>query len=808
MMINAAIGFLTELKAVRSMEALRRMGQMTTIVRRNQAIREIPAENLVPGDIVLFEGGDIITADLRLIETSRLQANESALTGESVPVSKQTGTLDRDAPLTGRTNMLFKGTAVTRGSGSGVVVATGMDTELGHITALVDQADAEITPLEKRLDKLGQKLVWLTTGIIILVAMTGIVRGKDPLVMIETGVALAVAAVPEGLPIVATLALAQGMLRMAQHNALVNRLSAVETLGGTNVIIADKTGTLTENRMTLQRVVLDSRSFHLNGRLTGEEQALTPGKFEAHPQDEKLLQKILTVGVLCNNATLDGQEPVGDPMELALLAAGAKAGLIRARLLEQMPEEREEAFDPEAKMMATFHRTGEGYTVAVKGAPEAVLQASTRYLSADGGIEEMTPRQREEQLVENRRMAQQGLRVLALASKDTQALERNPYTGLTYLGLAGLVDPLRGDVAQAIDCLKQAGVRVVMATGDQPETARKIGEDAGLVADGRDGVLHGREFDSLDRMAEQRHRVVLDTPVFARVSPSQKLKLIEIQQNHGAVVAMTGDGVNDAPALKKADIGIAMGLRGTQVAREAADMILKDDAFSTIVIAIQQGRVIFRNIRRFVIYLLSCNISEVMVVFLASLGNAPLPIKPLQILFLNLVTDVFPALALGVGRGDSSVMKQPPRDPDEPILTRGHWLSIGGYGMLITISALGAFALAGSRLGFEDDRVVTITFLTLAFAQMWHVFNMRARGSRALFNDITSNPFVWGALALTTILLLAAVYIPFLADLLVLQQPGPGGWILALGMSMIPLIAGQLVGLVINPVWRNHGQNS
>jgi Ca2+-transporting ATPase len=795
-LINAAIGFGTELRAVRSMEALRHMGSMSAKVRREGQIREVPAEELVPGDIVVIESGDVITADLRLLEASKLQTSEAALTGESVPVGKQIEAIEADTPLAERSNMLYKGTAVTRGSGEGVVTATGMATELGQISSLVEEAEEESTPLEDRIDQLGHRLVRLTLGVIAVVAVVGILRGKEVLLMLETGVALAVAAVPEGLPIVATIALARGMLRMAQRNALVNRLAAVETLGGTNVICTDKTGTLTENQMTVTRILLSSGEMQVTGE--GLEQT---GKFlrEDRPvelKSDELLQKALKTGVLCNNASLPdvGEKAVGDPVEIALLVAGAKAGLYRNGLLQEAPEGREEAFDPDIKMMATFNKVNDHYSVAVKGAPEAVLNSCSHILTQDGE-KEMSDEDRQHWLERNDKLAEDGLRVLALASKRVGSLDAEAYEELGFLGLVGMLDPPRREVASAIQSCRDAGIRVIMVTGDQPVTARKVGSAVGLTLNGREPVIHGQELKGPNEQSKQERKQVLEAPILARISPKQKLDLIALHQTNGAVVAMTGDGVNDAPALKKADIGIAMGRRGAQVAREAADMVLKDDAFATIVVAVEQGRVIFDNIRKLVLYLISCNISEITVVFLASLINMPLPIRPLQILFLTLVTDVFPALALGVGEGDPAVMKHAPRDPEEPILTRSHWATIAGYGSIITVSVLGALELATRVLGAHLERAVTISFLTLAFAQLWHVFNMRDLGSRFLSNEVTRNVYVWGALVLCTALLLIAVYLPGLADVLKVTNPGLNGWLLVIGLSMVPLVIGQILKL-------------
>jgi Ca2+-transporting ATPase len=806
-LVNTAIGFFTELRAVRAMEALQELGNVEATVRRDGQVLTLPAEEIVPGDVVILDSGDVITADLRLIEASKLQIDESALTGESVPVSKQTEPVEGEVPLAEQRNMVFKGTAVTRGSGAGVVVATGMDTELGRISELVEEAETEATPLEKRLDALGQRLIWLTLAVAVLVAISGIVVGKDIFLMVRIAIALAVAAVPEGLPIVATVALARGTWRMAQRNALVNQLSAVETLGATSVICTDKTGTLTENQMTVTRLELTSGRFAVTG-----EALESSGTFYRHnqeaqddqeidPEEDAILRAALEVGVLCNNASFQPARPgdgasepqaVGDPMEVALLVAGARGGLRRADLLEGLPEAREVAFDPDVKMMATYHEIEDGYRVAVKGAPGPVLDACAHLRGADGD-QDLTDEERERWLTRNEELAAQGLRVLALADKTVGATDAEPYQELAFLGLVGLLDPPREEVKPAIQRCQDAGVRVIMVTGDQAVTARSVGTAVGLVAEENAEATQGNDLKSPEDLSADEQQRLIGTPIFARVSPEQKLNLIALHQEHNAIVAMTGDGVNDAPALEKADIGVAMGQRGTQVARDAADMVLQDDAFASIVAAVEQGRAIFNNIRKFTVYLLSGNMGEIIAIAVASLANAPLPLLPLQILYINIVNDVFPALALGLGEGDQKLMERPPRDPEEAILTRTHWLAIVGYGLLIAATLGGAFALALLWLGMEQQRAVTISFISLGLMRLWHVFNMRNNSSGIFRNEITRNRYVWGALGLCTLLLLAAVYLPVLSTALGTVDPGLSGWLLIIGMSLVPLIVGQVL---------------
>lgn len=781
LMINGAIGFTTEVRAARSMEALIRLAEVKTRVRRAGRERMIDAHELVPGDVVILEAGDIITADLRISQASNLQADESVLTGESLAVTKSTGAVGADAVPGDRTGMAFKGTAITQGTGEGLVVATGMSTEIGRISALTQAADSEVAPLEKRLDRLGHRLVWLTFGLAALTIGAGILRGHDVVAMIQTGVALAVAAVPEGLPVVATLSLARGMWRMARRNAVITRLSSVETLGATTIILTDKTGTLTENRMTAVRYLLDGGDVELNGD-------------RLEPASDEPLGWALRIGVLCNGAELgDGKADgrAGDPMELALLSVAAESGITRRQLTGAFPEIREHAFDPAAKMMATVHGDGEDFVVAVKGAPEAIIDSADEILGPEGPrpLDDATRQDWKERSAE---AAGEGLRLLGLAMKRDGRDDADPYAGLTLVGLVCLLDPVRDDVPAAIAASRAAGVRVVMMTGDHAVTAATIARQAGL-GDGELSVIEGSELAGIDpdRISDGMRARILSADVFARVAPETKLSLVSIYQKAGEVVAMTGDGVNDAPALKKADIGIAMGRRGTQVAQDAAHMVLRDDKFATIIAAMRQGRAIFDNIRKFVVYLMSCNVSEVLVVGLAVGVGLPAPLLPLQILFLNLVTDVFPAFALGLGRGDAHVMARPPRDPKEQIVDRPRWWLIGVLGGAITLATLAAFLLALFWLRLESGPAVTVAFLTLALAQLWNVFNVRDADAGLINNEVTRNPYVWGALALCLGITGLALWLPSLAGLLGLPDPGPGGLALAGATSLAPLLLGQ-----------------
>ena len=781
--INAAIGFLTEWRAVRSMESLRQFAQLDCTLLREGMVRRLAADELVPGDIVLLEAGDLVPADLRLIQAAKLNADESTLTGESLPVHKHTDPLGEDTVMLDRHNMAFKGTAITRGAGSGVVVDTGMRTEFGKIFEQVSEAESQQTPLERRLDSLGARLAWAVIVIGALIAIGGILAGREAFLAIEVAIALSVAAIPEGLPIVATIALARGMWRMAKRNALITKLSAVETLGATSVILTDKTGTLTENRMTVTTALLADVDIAV-------EEPIDPAV--AAPLDD-----LLTTAAFCNNAALQRTaetdvQGVGDPTEVALLVAASRRGIWREELLEQAPEVHEDAFDPDSKRMATVHKRNGEYAVAVKGAPEVVLSSCVA-VHTGGGVVPLDEEELQRWLGRVEHLCGRGLRTIALADKSVDTVNTDPYTDLILHGVVGLEDPAREGVEDAINRCRDAGISVVMVTGDHAETARNIAAKIGVIDESTDvrQFLGGKAVDRL--FEEARNEELLAARVFSRVTPEQKLKLINLYQQEEHVVAMTGDGVNDAPALKKADIGIAMGVRGTAVAKEAAEMVLQDDEFGTIVAAIGHGRVIFENIRKFVVYLLSCNSSEVLVVSLATIAGAPLPLLPLQILFLNLVTDVFPALALGVGPGRTSLMKKKPRPASERILMRRHWIEIGLYGVVMAIVVLAAMAIAFLYLGFEREKAVTVAFCTLALAQLWHVFNMRGDLKRLFNNEITRNIWIWLALALCLMLVLVAVYTPVLSDVMELSDPGTAGWLVIIIGSLVPLVVAPVV---------------
>lgn len=778
LLINTTIGFVTELRAARSMESLYAFAKVSARVRRAGRILAIPAQELVPGDIVLLEAGDMVSADLRLVSAATLQCDESTLTGESVPVAKSTRPVARDAVLSDRACMGYKGTSVSMGTAEAIVTATGMATEIGQIAHLIQNVEEDSSPLERQLDRLGQKLIGLTLFLVLLTMLLGLLRDRPYAEMIQTGVALAVAAIPEGLPIVATLCLARGMLRMARRNALVNRLSSVETLGSTTMILTDKTGTLTENRMEVVRFVLP------DGVVDVDHEGGTPVK------DGSALGWALCVGALCTTSG-PGSGLAGDPMEAALIRAAELTGRHTPSGCGIGPAMRTYPFDPDRLMMATCHAMGDGYVCLIKGAPEAVMAACTQVVGATGAAA-FGDKEKADWIARTQEQTAQGLRCLGLAMRRTCDLQDEPFEGLDLIGLVCLADPVRQDVPDAIAACRNAGIEVVMITGDHPSTAAAIAREAGIAEAGAE-VIEGRLLQTLDLgqlEPAQADRIGL-ARVFARVAPANKLDLVAFHQGRGQIVAMTGDGVNDAPALKQADIGIAMGQRGTQVARDASDIVLLDDAFGTIADAVMQGRIIFANIRSFVIYLMSCNVSEVLVVAIALGLGLSAPLLPLQILFLNLVTDVFPAFALGLNRGNASVMRAPPRNPADPIVDRRGWIHIGFLGVVIAGATLGAYALSLFVLAMSEAQAVTIAFLTIALAQLWNVFNMRNPQDWLIFNEISGNRYVWLAIALCLVLSFGAVWTPLLSEVLRLPQPTGEGLALALGMSLVPLIVGQ-----------------
>ncbi len=778
-LINAIIGFYMEYQAGRSMEALKKLSILPAKVIRDGTTTEINAEELVPGDLIFLEAGDMVPADGRIARASQLQVDESALTGESIPVEKKVAQLKEDTTLAERTNMLYKGTFVTKGNTYGIITSTGMLTELGKIANLVQSAEQAATPLEKKLGQFSKKLIKVTVGLVVVIFLAGLLNGQKVLEMLETAIALAVAAVPEGLPIVATLALAKGMLKMAKYNVIVKKLSAVETLGGTNVICTDKTGTLTQNKIEVDLIVTP----------TGKYQVRNSQKANV---DDPSFQHVLHSAVLCNTASLgnNGKE-TGDPLEVGLLKFAKAQGIVIESLRKEMPTVKEEPFSSETKVMATLHRETNGrQLVYAKGAAEELINRCTRILNGTDG--EFTDILKTHWLTESEKFSASGLRVIAAAFKNASSEEKELSTNLTFTGLIGMIDPPRQEVYEAIRECKSAGIKLVMITGDHPATAQNIGLQLGIIEDGNHTVMVGKEMNDYQHLTEEEKDRWVNTSVFARVSPQQKLDLISVLQDRKYIVGMTGDGVNDAPALKKSDIGIAMGLRGTQVAQEVADMVLKDDSFSSIVKAIRQGRIIFDNIRKFVIFLLSCNLSELFVIAVAAILNLHFQLFPLQILYINLITDVLPALALGVTAGSSSIMKQPPRDTQESIIDKKRWTSIIFYAVVITLTTLGAVFISHYTVHktetWNPQLCNNILFFTLLFSQVLHVFNMNASESKFFKSEVMRNKYVWYAVVACLILLAISYQITIIREALNIFPMTKEDWTIILGMSLASLI--------------------
>lgn len=780
--INALIGFYMEFQADRSMETLKKLSAIPARVKRDGRTIEINSEEVVPGDIIFLEAGDLVSADLRIIKSSRLQVDESSLTGESVPVEKQPAEIAENTPLADRINMLYKGTAVTKGNTIAVVAATGMKTELGSIAKLVQSSDQAATPLEKKLEEFSKKLIKITGVLVLVIFIAGLLNGQNWLEMLETSIALAVAAIPEGLPIVATLALAHGMLKMAKHNVIVKKLSAVETLGGTNVICTDKTGTLTQNKI------------EVNSILTGTVNA----DFRKNRNIARDLSydMMLQIAVLCNTADInDNGKETGDPLETGLLKFAKRENIPINDLRKQFPVKKEEPFSSETKIMATLCQSENGYTVYAKGAVEELIRRCTGFLS--GNQETLfDENKKREWLGQAEQMAVSGFRVIAGAYKHTGKINEPLSGNLVFVGLYGMIDPPREEVFDAIKECKTAGISIIMITGDHPGTAKNIGLKLGIISDQSSPVITGKEMTGYSGLAESEKDNWVHTNVFARVNPKQKLDLVTVLQDRKYVVGMTGDGVNDAPALKKADIGIAMGKRGTQVAQDVADMILKDDSFTSIVHAIKQGRIIFENIRKFVIFLLSCNISELVVISVASVLHLHFQLFPLQILYINIVTDVLQALALGMTKGSRAIMRRPPRSADEPIIDNKRWWAIIYYSIIISIASLGAVSISHytvHRIETYDPMLCNnILFYTLIISQLLHVFNMSSGNVSFFKSEVFRNKYIWYAtLACAAILIITYLAAP-MRQVLDIQLMSVMDWSIAIGMSFFSLLVIQL----------------
>jgi Ca2+-transporting ATPase len=768
LVINTLVAFVTELRARRAIEALVALDVPTAIVVRGGHVRLVDARDLVPGDLVEVESGRHVPADGRLLHTSDLRVDEAPLTGESFPVSKSADArLDEDTPLADRKTMVFKGTTVLAGLARLLVTATGSATEVGRIGVLVGGVQAERTPLERRLDVLGRRLVWVTLAIAAVIAVLGALQGLPLAAVVQTAIALAVAAVPEALPAVATIALAVGVHRMARRRALVRYLPSVESLGSTTVVCTDKTRTLTSGQMTVVRLWAAGRS------------AGFPAPEVIH---ERPLVELIRSAALASRLTPEGAAPV-DPVDAAMGAAASALQLDpggprdAGRAVGLIP------FSSERKWMASFRRDDERTLAFLKGAPHAVIECSRAAATADGVVP-LDAGVQHTLVAVNEAMARDGLRVLAVASGEVNDTTP-PIEGLTFLGFIGLADPPAPGVQDTIARLRRAGLRTVMLTGDQRATAEAVGRSLGVLTEG-DRAIDGRE---LDRLSPSELAEVVGThSAFTRVTPEHKLAIVRALRSHGEIVAMLGDGINDAAALKQADVGVAMGQRGTDVAKQAAAIVLEDDRFETIAAAVEEGRVIFDNIRKFVFYLFSCNVAEVLVLLAAGLAGLPLPVLPLQLLWLNLVTDTFPALGLALEPGDPDVMRRPPRRPEEAILSRAFLFEIALYAALITVSTLGAFLWA---LAHAPASATTVAFMTLGLAQAAHLGN--ARSSEDVLNPVRAfaNPFALAGVGLAVALQLLAAHVPALAHLLEVVPLSGEQWLVIAILSALPAVVGQ-----------------
>lgn len=818
--LNAILGFSQEYRAERAMAALRQLDVPTVRVRRDGQVREISSTDLVPGDIIELAAGDRVPADARVLESVNLRVDEAALTGESVPVSKTSSALDdEEAPLGDRTNMLYMGTVVTYGRGSAVVAETGMRTELGNIADMLQEVTEEKTLLQRRMAELGKWLALAALVVCALVFVVGILREHDVAEMFLVAVSLAVAAVPEGLPAVVTISLALGAQRMVRRNALIRKLPAVETLGSVTTICSDKTGTLTENRMTVTVLDIAGQSMDLITEMRHAGAVLAPGA-EPIPCDDPDFCLLVAGGALCNDATLEpndgpdeGYHTVGDPTEGALVVAAAQLGLWKADLDKALPRVAEAPFTSERKRMTTVHeiqsqsdgRLGRmlqyvrsflpdaPYIVFTKGAVDGLLEICDR-VNDDGTLRPLDDTWRQRIMRANDEMAFNGVRVLGVATKTMSALpetidEDSLERGLVFVGMTGMIDPPRPEVREAVAQCRTAGIRPVMITGDHPLTALNIARQLQIARDGdaEDEVITGPALAAMS--VEELESIVENISVFARVSPEHKVKIVEALKARGHVCAMTGDGVNDAPALKRADIGVAMGITGTDVSKEAADMVLLDDNFATIVHAIEEGRTIYENIRKFVRYIISSNVGEILIMFMAPLLGMPVPLTAVQLLWINLVTDGPPALALGIERADPNIMKRPPHKPDESVLARGLGSYILGVGSLLGVVCLATLFFTRN---LSHEVWQTMVFTTLGLSQMGNVLAVRSDRESLFKLGLLSNKWLLGSVILTILLQMAVIYVPFLQKVFDTTALTAGQLGISLALSTVVFMAAEI----------------
>jgi Ca2+-transporting ATPase len=788
LIFNAIFGFVQEFKAEKAIEALKKMTSLKATAIRDGKEKDVDAESLVPGDIILLETGDKVPADCRVLESSELDTLEAALTGESTPVTKRTERLKSNLAVGDQKNCVFSGTSVTKGKGRAVVCFTGMKTEIGHIATMISKAEAGKTPLQEHLARLGKFLTIMTILVSIVVFATGLTKGyfaegiDFELVksMLIAAIALAVAAIPEGLPAVVTISLALGVRKMIAKNALIRKLPSVETLGATTIICSDKTGTLTHNQMTVRKIYANNKVIDVGG--TG----YSP---EGHFSDRRNIDMLLEIGALCNDSELvhEGREwkVKGDPTEGCLIVSAKKAGIHVDKIANELKRKDEIAFTSERKRMTTIHSSRKGNKAFMKGAPDIILKLCSKML-VDGRVKSLTQADRKKILGQNEKFANDALRVLGFAYRDIgkkyskKALEKD----FVFVGLQAMIDPPREEVKESISKCKTAGIRVVMITGDHITTAQAIGRELGITGKAVTGA-------ELEKMSERElERQVYKISVYARVDPKHKMMIVKALKKKSEVVAMTGDGVNDAPALKKADIGVAMGITGTDVAKEASDMILTDDNFSSIVNAVEEGRVIYDNIRKFVMYLLSSNIGEVLTIFVGILIG-PLPVLALQILWINIATDGLPALALGMEPPEKGIMKRKPRSKTEGIVTRSRLGMMLAIGLIMMFGTLGLFRYYPAA-SIELSR--TIAFTALVLFQLFNVLNLQSE-EESFFKTLFLNKWLVGAVIVSLALQFVIIYVPFFNSVFGTVPLSLKDWLAATAVSASILVFGELVKL-------------
>lgn len=801
--INGFLGFFQERKAEKSLQALQELSAPQVTVLRNGEWIKLPSKELVVGDVLKFASGDRIGADVRIFQSMSLEIEESALTGESLPVSKVTEKITKtNVGIGDLENMAFMGTMVTRGSGQGVVVATGMKTAMGQIANLLQTATTMITPLQRRLEQLGKILIFVALILTILVVLVGIIQGQDMYTMFLAGVSLAVAAIPEGLPAIVTIALSLGVQRMIRKNAIVRKLPAVETLGCASVICSDKTGTMTQNKMTVTHLWSSGRVWTVDG--VGYDPIGSFFSTDGRKVDlakEKSLQQMLMFGMLCNHANIkkkDNEEYIvdGDPTEGAILVAAMKAGFNQNKLSKQYEIVYEFPFDSTRKMMTVIVKDQHGRQfIITKGAPDVLVSKSESILW-DGKRQTLSTEMKNTVQASINELASKALRTIAIGFREIPAKtiildEKEAEKQLTFIGLQGMIDPPRPEVKQAVKECKDAGIKTVMITGDHVITAKAIATQLGILTK-KNKVLDGNALQ--DMSVTELEELVEDVSVFARVSPEHKLKIVKAFQNRGHIVAMTGDGVNDAPAIKAADIGVAMGITGTDVAKEASALVLLDDNFATIKAAIKEGRNIYENIRKFIRYLLASNVGEILVMLFAMLLGLPLPLVPIQILWVNLVTDGLPAMALGLDQPEDDVMKRKPRNPKEGVFARGLGWKVVSRGLLIGLVTLFAFIVAYHN---DPDNLVyaqTIAFSTLVMAQLIHVFDCRSEISVFARNPFSNKYLVWAVIS-SIVLMFIVIYYPPLQPIFHTVPVLAKDWLMIIGFAALPtfLLAGSFL---------------